>query len=187
MTAFTVCHPNYQNLQKVGYDIVIFNGNVLGHAWHTWCKNGTNGKRMSCSLRIGYMHTFKSIDFRTMGLWNGLPLFWYTLQNEIIDSLICIIIFGENLSFFHRLCTISSPHASRKVTKACADILCQNFRIAYTFGITNLRNNISLDYGLKQRLQLVIPKVRYSEGSVNPKVRYSEGPLFRRFVNPKMK
>ena len=37
------------------------------------------------------------------------------------------------------------------------------------------------------RLQLVIPKVRYSEGSVNPKVRYSEGPLFRSFVNPKMK
>ena len=28
----------YQNWQKVGYDIVIFNGNVLGHAWHTWCK-----------------------------------------------------------------------------------------------------------------------------------------------------
>ena len=28
MTAFTaVFHPNYQNLQKVGYDIVIFNGN----------------------------------------------------------------------------------------------------------------------------------------------------------------
>ena len=31
MTAFTaVCHPNYQNLQKGGYDIVIFNDNVLG-------------------------------------------------------------------------------------------------------------------------------------------------------------
>ena len=33
MTAITaVCHTNYRNLQKVGYDIVIFNGNVLGHA-----------------------------------------------------------------------------------------------------------------------------------------------------------
>ena len=30
------------------------------------------------------------------------------------------------------------------------------------------------------RLQLVIPKVRYSEGSVNPKVRYSEGSLIRK-------
>ena len=30
-----VFHPNYQNLQKVEYDIVLFNGNVLGHAWHT--------------------------------------------------------------------------------------------------------------------------------------------------------
>ena len=52
-------------------------------------------------------------------------------------------------------------------------------------------------------LQLVIPKVRYSEGSNTPKVRYSEGSvfrrsvilkvryseglLFRRFVNPKLK
>ena len=41
---------NYQNLQKVGYDIVVFNGNMLGHAWNTWCKNGTNGKRMSFSF-----------------------------------------------------------------------------------------------------------------------------------------
>ena len=38
-----------------------------------------------------------------------------------------------------------------------------------------------------QRLQLVIPKVRYSEGSVNPKVRYSEGSLFRRSVIPKVR
>ena len=36
-------------------------------------------------------------------------------------------------------------------------------------------------------LQLVIPKVRYSEGSVNPKVRYSKGSLFRRFVIPKVR
>ena len=33
MTAFTASLPsNYQHLQKVGYDIVVFNGNVLGHA-----------------------------------------------------------------------------------------------------------------------------------------------------------
>ena len=66
---------NYQNLQKVGYDIVVLNGNVLGHAWHTWCKNGTNGKRMSCSLLIGHMQIFKLIDFRTMGLWIWITFF----------------------------------------------------------------------------------------------------------------
>ena len=60
---------NCQNLQKVGHDIVIFNGNVLGHAWHTWCKKGTNRKRMSCSSPICHMQLFKLFDFRTMGLW----------------------------------------------------------------------------------------------------------------------
>ena len=47
--------------------IVLFNGNVLGHAWHTctWCKKGTNGKRMSCSLHLG--HVYKSIDFYNNG------------------------------------------------------------------------------------------------------------------------
>ena len=40
MTVFiAVLHPNYQNLQKVGLDIVLFNRNVLGHAGHTRCKN----------------------------------------------------------------------------------------------------------------------------------------------------
>ena len=81
MTAFTaVCHPNYQNLQKVGYDIVIFNGNVLGHSWHTWCKKGTNGKKMSCSLLIGHMQIFKNqLTLEQWAFENGLPLFWYTL------------------------------------------------------------------------------------------------------------
>ena len=64
--------PNSQNLQKVETDIVIFNGNVLGHAWHTWCKKGTNGKKMSCSLLICHMQIFNSIDFRTMGLWKWI-------------------------------------------------------------------------------------------------------------------
>ena len=53
---------NSQNLQKVETDIVIFNGNVLGHAWHTWCKKGTTGERMSCSLLVCHMQVFKSID-----------------------------------------------------------------------------------------------------------------------------
>ena len=68
---------NSQNLQKVDNDIVVFNGNVLGHAWHTWYKMGTNGKRMSCSLLICHMQIFKLIDSRTMGLWkwNYLPFF----------------------------------------------------------------------------------------------------------------
>ena len=75
---------NYQNLQKVGYDIVVFNGNVLGHAWHTWCKNGTNGKKMSCSLLICHMQIFKLIDFTTMGLWIWITFFFYALYTLYI-------------------------------------------------------------------------------------------------------
>ena len=81
---------NYQNLQKVGYDIVVFNGNVLSHAWHTWCKNGTNEKKMSCSLLIGHVQIFKLIDFRTMGLWIWITFFfirtvvpWSVLQDQV--------------------------------------------------------------------------------------------------------
>ena len=68
-----------QNLQKVENYIVIFNGNVLGHAWHTWCKKGTNGKRMSCSLLIWHIQILKLIKFRTMGLWKLITFFWYAL------------------------------------------------------------------------------------------------------------
>ena len=68
-----------RNLQKVGHDIVIFIGNVLGHAWHTWCKKGINGKKMSCSSLICHTHIFKSIDFRTMGLWIWITFFLYAL------------------------------------------------------------------------------------------------------------
>ena len=88
---YTVCQwgflSNCQNLQKVGHDIVIFNGNVLGHAWHTWCKKGTNRKRMSCSSPICHMQIFKSFDFRTMGLWIWITfilirtVYWVVLQN----------------------------------------------------------------------------------------------------------
>ena len=60
-------------MQKVETDIVIFNGNVLGHAWHTWYKKGTNLKRISCFLLICHIQIFKSIDFRTMaGLWKWI-------------------------------------------------------------------------------------------------------------------
>ena len=51
------------------------------HVWHTLCKKGTNGKRMSCSLLIGHMQIFKSIDLRTMGLWIWITFFWYALYN----------------------------------------------------------------------------------------------------------
>ena len=67
---------NWQNLQKVDNDIVIFNGNVLSHAWYTWYKKGTNGKKMSCSLLICHMQIFKLIDFRTMGLWKWITCFF---------------------------------------------------------------------------------------------------------------
>ena len=67
--------PNLQNLQNVENDIVIVNGNVLGHAWHTWCKSGINGKKVSCSLLICHTKIFKLIDIRTMGLWIWITLF----------------------------------------------------------------------------------------------------------------
>ena len=71
--------PNRKTFKKWKNDIVIFNGNVLGHAWHTWCKKGTNGKRMSCSLKyvpcMCHMCIFKISDFRTMGLWKWITFF----------------------------------------------------------------------------------------------------------------
>ena len=73
-------------LQKVGHDIVIFNGNVLGHAWHTWCKKCTNGKRMSCSLLICHTQIFKSIDFRTMGLWIWITFFLIRTVEHVVKS-----------------------------------------------------------------------------------------------------
>ena len=48
-------------------------------------KKGTNGKRTSCSLLIGHMQIFKSIDFRTMGLWKWITfiLIHTVLLNEL--------------------------------------------------------------------------------------------------------
>ena len=104
ITMTAVCHPTYQNLQKLGYDIVIFNGNVLGYAWHIWCKKGTNGKKMSCSLLIGHMKIFKSIDFRTMGLWK-----WITF--------ILIHTVQLNVTFYHTI------HTHRKSTQFPTDCM----------------------------------------------------------------
>ena len=70
---------NCQNLQKVGHDIVIFNGNVLGHAWHTWCKKGTNRKRMSCSSPYATCTFSNHLTLEQWAFEYGLPLFWYAL------------------------------------------------------------------------------------------------------------
>ena len=44
-----------QNLQKVDNDIVIFIGNVLGHAWHTWYTRRVPSPRSVASLpRMGH-------------------------------------------------------------------------------------------------------------------------------------
>ena len=87
MTGFTaVFHPNYQNLQKVGHDIVIFSGNVLGRAWQTWRKKGTNEKRTSCSLLIGYMQIFKLIDFRTIWVYLNMGYFFHTHCLTVADT-----------------------------------------------------------------------------------------------------
>ena len=65
--------------KKVENYIVIFNGNVLGHAWHTWYKKGTNGKRVSCSLL-----------YLQWAFENGLP-FLYALY-IVIHYVVNIII-----------------------------------------------------------------------------------------------
>ena len=62
------------------------------------------------------------------------------------------------------------------VLKGCNGLSSQRFQSIIGGGLLSM----------KQGLQFVIPKVRYSEGSVNPKVRYSEGSLIRRFVIPKV-
>ena len=51
------------------------NGNVLIHAWHTWCKKGINGKRIYCPLLICHTKLFKSSDIKTMGLWIWITFF----------------------------------------------------------------------------------------------------------------
>ena len=58
-------------------------------------QEGYQWKGDECSLLICHMQIFKSIDFRTMGLWNGLPLFWYTLYR---DTLHCLTALGRSFS-----------------------------------------------------------------------------------------
>ena len=70
---------NGQNLQKVENYIVIFNGSVLGHAWHTWCRKGTSGNKTSCSLLVCHTKIFKLIDIRTMGLSIWITFFIRTV------------------------------------------------------------------------------------------------------------
>ena len=76
MTAFTaVCHPNYRETCKK-WDMTLSSSMAMYSVMHWWCKKGTNGKRMSCSLLIGHMQIFKSIDFRkTKGLWKWINFF----------------------------------------------------------------------------------------------------------------
>ena len=84
MTAFTaVCHPNYQNLQKVRYDIVIFNGNVLGHASR---RVPMERGWIALYLYIGHMQIFNSIDFRTMGLWKWIT---FILIHTVMEARVC--------------------------------------------------------------------------------------------------
>ena len=86
---------NCQNLQKVGHDIVIFNGNVLVHAWHTWCKKGTNRKRMSCSSPMCHMHKFSNhLTLGTLGLWIWITFILIRTVYNVITSTIRMKIMG---------------------------------------------------------------------------------------------
>ena len=54
---------------------------------HSWCKNGTNGKRMSCSILVCHMRIFKLINFRTMGpLKMDYLFFWYALYSVFFST-----------------------------------------------------------------------------------------------------
>ena len=80
---------NCQNLQKVGHDIVILQMAMYSvRAWHTWCKKGTNRKRMSCSSPICHMQIFKSFDFRTMGLWIWITYYFDTHCTTTLQDLL---------------------------------------------------------------------------------------------------
>ena len=50
--------------------------NVLGHVWHKWCRKGTNGNKMGCSLLIGNIQIFRPTDFRTMDLWKWITVLY---------------------------------------------------------------------------------------------------------------
>ena len=54
---------------------------------YTWCKIGTNGKRMICSLLVCHMCIFKLISFRTMGLWIWITFFLYALYIQWYSTL----------------------------------------------------------------------------------------------------
>ena len=107
-------------LAKVGHDIAIFNGNVLGHAWQTWCKRGTNGYRGWVVL---YLYaTCKFSNQLTLEQWAfeyGLPFFIRTVyiihlqfQKYANKNLTCL---NEMQLFL--LCV--SPNPSRMVVPRC--------------------------------------------------------------------
>ena len=63
-----------KNLQKLDNYIVISN-NGNGYACHTWCENGTNGKKMSCPSPICHTQILILIDIRTMSFWKWITFF----------------------------------------------------------------------------------------------------------------
>ena len=61
-----------RKLAKSGSWHCHLSGNVLGHAWQTWCKKGTNGKRMSCSLLICHMQISNLLTLEQWAFEYGL-------------------------------------------------------------------------------------------------------------------
>ena len=84
---------------------------VLGHAWHTWYKKPIERGWVALYI-IGHMQIFKSIDFKTVGLWIWIT-FFYTH---------CILSFGKSW-----LQMIFRPDVKKK--KNC--VVPQNEQFAY--------------------------------------------------------
>ena len=115
-------------------------------------------------------------------------------HNNIFAGLLNLCLADAHLSFLY--CTKLTPYNETFTSYWAA----QKQSRPHTFGsITHLHQHtwsIHNSYHVQIvhtksckyfRLQLVIPKVRLIRRFVIPKVRYSEGSLFRRFVIPKVR
>ena len=72
-------YPIHKTCKK--WDMTLSSSMAMYSVMHDiiWCKKGTNGKTMSCSLLVCHMQIFKSTDLRTIGLWKWITFFWYAL------------------------------------------------------------------------------------------------------------
>ena len=74
-------------LTKMKHDTVIIEHDLLSHAWHNVYKLSTNGKRISLSLIIINIYSFRLNDRRTIALWIWLYRYVNYWQQHYICQL----------------------------------------------------------------------------------------------------